>query len=743
MKQQIIDLLDRLFERSQINGEQALWGILLLTLIFASVHLLTMLGTRWGDRRATGKALFFSIMIHLFCCVGLITIDPPIPDKPPAKEERSTIKIKQIIVEGEIQIDSENKSETPVWEKSLAPTETEISRTEIPNPQMADIKLPNRKKDIPELAPTEITEIKDTPQEVEELVKPLEKKREKLLAKNDQVIPIDIPEPQKTETKKAIPTLSRIKKKSLNTGQTDSKLERSSQLGSIDRIKEEFDPARELAAADVAEDPTSFLKKAPQKKIIRKREGSIPSPSPSPKSGVATGEENKQSQKGSPSTPKLERRIPKTQTRDRSEINKKLTRRKKKNQPATPVNEESPEEEIALNSITPKPDNPELLEKPDLERVESQTIQKKKAAEVPESYQLRNFRNRRNMARKYGGSEESEEAVERSLKWLSAQQSPFGFWDAEKYDSGLVRFDEEGNDRHYAGRDADAGITALIVLAYLGAGYTHEEGQYTKQVESALRWLVKQQRTDGYLGGSATTHARMYCHGMATFAIAEAYAMQSTKNKNDFLRGPVLDAVKYILDQQNPNDGGWRYRKREVGDMSMFGWQLMALKSAENAGIKMLPHVKSRMIKFLKDRSLGPKKGLAAYRQNDLKPTPAMTAEAFFSKQIIGIKRTSPASIEAVEYLLQHLPKRSETDLYYWYYGTLGMYQFGGRPWQRWNISLRDMLISRQRVSGSLAGSWDPEGKWGKYGGRLYSTALSTLCLEVYYRFLPIYRIDR
>ena len=38
-----------------------------------------------------------------------------------------------------------------------------------------------------------------------------------------------------------------------------------------------------------------------------------------------------------------------------------------------------------------------------------------------------------------------------------------------------------------------------------------------------------------------------------------------------------------------------------------------------------------------------------------------------------------------------------------------------------------------------FAGSWDPSGPWGRYGGRLYSTAISTLTLEVYYRLLPLY----
>jgi hypothetical protein len=117
-----------------------------------------------------------------------------------------------------------------------------------------------------------------------------------------------------------------------------------------------------------------------------------------------------------------------------------------------------------------------------------------------------------------------------------------------------------------------------------------------------------------------------------------------------------------------------------------------------------------------------------------------MTAEALFCKQMLGIKRDNPASTEAVGYLLARRPRLSDQNLYYWYYGTLSMYQYGGQPWKEWNESLLDVLVSEQRTSGHAAGSWDPKGPWGPHGGRVYSTALATLCLEVYYRFLPLYK---
>jgi hypothetical protein len=363
----------------------------------------------------------------------------------------------------------------------------------------------------------------------------------------------------------------------------------------------------------------------------------------------------------------------------------------------------------------------------------------KRSAGVAPTYRLRKLTNRKENARQFGGTEHSERAVESSLRWLAHMQSANGHWDAKAFGAGRVKIDEQGVDRDYAGRDADSGVTALAVLAFLGAGYTHEEGQYADTVDRALRWLISQQRSDGNLGADAGHFAMNYCHAMATYAIAEAYGMQNDPTANTMLREPLLRGVRYTLNNQNP-DGGWRYLKGQKSDISMSGWHLMALKSAEIAGVNIPKNAKADVITFLKSRSMGTYGGLAGYRE-DVPPSPSMTAEALFCKQMLGMRRDNAASREAAEYLLARLPTRDTFNEYYWYYGTLAMYQFGGDGWASWNAAIRDLLISEQRTDGDFAGSWDPIGPWAQYGGRIYSTALSALCLEVYYRFLPLYQI--
>jgi hypothetical protein len=262
--------------------------------------------------------------------------------------------------------------------------------------------------------------------------------------------------------------------------------------------------------------------------------------------------------------------------------------------------------------------------------------------------------------------------------------------------------------------------------------------------------LASQQHSNGFIGREARNFrtntvpgnmAGMYGHGMATFALAEAYAMSRDASEAVILRRRIELAVAFILAVQL-DDGGWRYFQYQTqgGDVSLFGWQLMALKSAQIGGIPLPESVKEKMVDFLRANGRGDHGGLSAYRRGE-RVTPAMTAEALFCRQILGVHRDAESSREAVSYLLspQSIPTRQRMDLYYWYYGMLAMKQFGDPEWSRWNVRVRDLLVAEQVRRGELAGSWEPRDPWSGYGGRIYSTAMATLCLEVYFRFLPMY----
>jgi hypothetical protein len=358
---------------------------------------------------------------------------------------------------------------------------------------------------------------------------------------------------------------------------------------------------------------------------------------------------------------------------------------------------------------------------------------------VPEIYSDRVSPNRAEVARRRGGSPGSESAVQSALHWLALHQSSDGRWDADKFGAGQET-GVLGQDRQGAGARADTAVTGLALLAFLGAGNTHLHGDYSQNVQRGLEFLLGSQARDGNLAGEAETFAFMYSHGMATLAMSEAYAMTGDQR----LQPAVQNAINYTLSAQIHGTGGWRYRAIETpgerGDTSQLGWQLMSLKSAELAGISVPAGATEGAVRYIKSVSGGQYGGKASYRPGE-RPSRPMTAEALVCRQFLGMARDNPAGDEAGEYLLADLPRPDRINLYYWYYATLGMYQLQGEPWQRWNDALQTTLINRQRTDGDLGGSWDPECIWGGYGGRIYSTALSTLCLEVYYRYLPLYQI--
>ena len=352
---------------------------------------------------------------------------------------------------------------------------------------------------------------------------------------------------------------------------------------------------------------------------------------------------------------------------------------------------------------------------------------------LPEAYRLRVAPDRAGVARSRGGTVETEAAVKAALKWLADNQAADGRWDPRTHDAGKES-NVLGQNRQNAGSRADTAMTGLALLAFLASGHTHLDGPYREEVRRGLEYLMRSQAPDGNLAGQAVQFESMYCHAMAACALSEAFGMTHDAR----LREPVRRAVAYTIASQDAKGGGWRYRPGEPGDTSQLGWQLMSLKSAELAGIPLPEKTRQGIVRFLQSVSSGKFGGRASYRPGE-QATRTMTAEALVCWQFLGLAREHPACNEAGDYLAGELPGDGTYNLYYWYYGTLGMYQLQGAYWQRWNDVLRANLVDRQVKEGSEAGSWDTNDLWGGHGGRVYTTAMAALALEVYYRFLPLY----
>ena len=336
-----------------------------------------------------------------------------------------------------------------------------------------------------------------------------------------------------------------------------------------------------------------------------------------------------------------------------------------------------------------------------------------------------------------------ETSVALALNWLARHQSSDGSWSLQDYTAHC-------RDKTCSGAGsvrADTAATSLALLPFFAAGDTHKtKGKYQKTVADGLAWLIREQKPDGDLRGGAT----MYAHGLATITLSEAYGMTGDRS----VGYAAQRAVDFLQAAQNRRTGGWRYQPGEEGDLSVTGWQIMALKSAQMAGLSVDAGAFQRAREYLASTSAGQggsaaasaARGQFAY-QPGAAPNPSMTAVGLLCSQYLGTSRNDPLMTDGTARLMAKLPDAGRRDLYFWYYATQVMHNQPGTDWDAWNRRIRNLLVQSQERDGCAAGSWDPQrpspDPWGAQGGRLMTTCLATLTLEVYYRYLPLYKFGQ
>jgi hypothetical protein len=341
--------------------------------------------------------------------------------------------------------------------------------------------------------------------------------------------------------------------------------------------------------------------------------------------------------------------------------------------------------------------------------------------------------------RRAGANDASENAVAKGLVWLAHHQSPDGRWSLSKYHAHNPACNCKDRNFETAVQDNDTAGTALGLLPFLGAGHTHKKAQsrYAGNVLRALQFLIGRQEANGNLGGT------MYGHALATIALCEAYGMSSDVK----LRGPAQKAIQFIEYAQNSQTGGWRYAPRTDGDTSVVAWQVMALRSGQMSGL----YVKSQTLDLAKrwlDSCQSDGGSKYAYVPGNA-PTTTMTAAALLNRQYLGWGPRNPDLHKGCKYLLAAAPPAKPAknaplgQIYFYYYASQVMHHMGGEYWDKWHPLMRDFLLATQEKEGHRDGSWSPRGAdFGNAGGRIYSTSLAILSLEVYYRHLPLYRRD-
>jgi hypothetical protein len=353
------------------------------------------------------------------------------------------------------------------------------------------------------------------------------------------------------------------------------------------------------------------------------------------------------------------------------------------------------------------------------------------------------------MVQEGGGTAASEAAVGLGLRWLALHQAEDGHWALDAFPHharegpGAVGKRSTCNCGGEGMRNDTAG-TAFGVLPFLAAGVTHRSGNkmredYTKTVDSALKYLMKHQESrSGDFGGG------MYAHGLATIALCEAYGLSADQS----LKSSAQKGLDFIVAAQDPGSGGWRYTPRSGGDTSVVGWEVMAIKSGQMAGLKVPTPTLDGATKWLDSVQTADGGGYKYVPENN--ETPTMTAVGLLCRQYLGWSPRNPGLLNGVGRLAKSAPGTPGqiNSMYFNYYATQVMHHMGGGDWAGWNPRMRDALVRSQDQGRApkrphQLGSWSPEGDLhGPQGGRLMQTSLSLLTLEVYYRHLPLYRRD-
>ncbi|MCH5375462.1 MAG: hypothetical protein JJ992_15940, partial [Planctomycetes bacterium] len=226
----------------------------------------------------------------------------------------------------------------------------------------------------------------------------------------------------------------------------------------------------------------------------------------------------------------------------------------------------------------------------------------------------------------------------------------------------------------------------------------------------------------------------MYGHGIALMAVAEALTMTSEEDRYDAdLMSLVQLGTSFTCVAQHAS-GSWGYVPGSPGDTTVTGWQVMSLIAAKKAGASphtnTFPDAKAFLMSTCDEHDYW-----FGYKGPPGEPT--TTAIGLTLMLYLGESPHYTPFYLALTRMAERGPTLN--NIYHDYYATLALHHSRHWAWEDWNNRLRDHLVATQAKSGHEKGSWHFADRWGDIGGRLYTTAMCAMTLEIYYRYMPLY----
>jgi len=306
-----------------------------------------------------------------------------------------------------------------------------------------------------------------------------------------------------------------------------------------------------------------------------------------------------------------------------------------------------------------------------------------------------------------------DDATVRGLRYLATQQAPDGSFGGGRFGPNVA-------------------VTSLACLAFMADGHLPGRGEYGQVVARGLEFVLDNTAENGLIAAEPA-NGPMYGHGFATLFLGEVYGSVTSNPELDDRVYEALDRAVRLIERTQNEEGGWRYNPVPFdADVSVTICQIMALRSARNAGLQVDKQVIDRAVKYVRECQ-NPDGGFRYQRDGGQSGWPR-SAAGLASLYYAGIyeDRAIDRGLRYLSVSANPGSEASRAHLWYGhYYAVQAMFLSGGKNWANWWPQIAGYLLDLQ----------DRDGAWeDRSVGPAYGTSMALIILQMPKRYLPIFQ---